>query len=70
MFISGALYPITDPDEWAERYALELRECPCMTCGEYMLINIPWATKELRGLKGDVCKHCGETKVPFVFTYK
>lgn len=68
MFINGALYPVELGEDWAERYGLEIREMPCMACGEPLMVDIPWATKELRGLKGQQCS-CGETRVPFTYTY-
>lgn len=68
MFIEGALYPVEDPEYWADKYDLEIKECPCMGCKRPLLVNVPWATKEYRGFKAAQCE-CGETRVPFVFTF-
>lgn len=68
MFIGPALYPLEDPNEWADRYELELLEVPCMSCEHPLVMNRPWASKGLRGLTTFPCPACGETRTPFIYT--
>jgi hypothetical protein len=69
-FLDGVLYPITDPDEWAEIYGLEVMSCPCIACDAELILSKPFATKGgLRGLTSFPCE-CGEPQTPYVFTFK
>ena len=71
MFLDGVLYPISDPDEWAENYGLEIQSFPCMGCDEKLILSKPFATKDgLRGLTSFPCTNCDETRTPFIYTFK
>lgn len=42
--------PITDPQEYASKYSLDIDEVSCKNCGIKQLRDIPFATKGYRGL--------------------
>ena len=69
MFLTEYLSPITELESWCKKYGLEVRISKCKRCGKTLETNIPFATKEVRGLYSDVCE-CGNEKTPFVFTPK
>ncbi len=69
MVFSDFLSPITKLEDWCGQHGLEVRSAKCRECGKELETNIPFATKELRGLYSDTCE-CGNTKTPFVFIIK
>ena len=40
-----------DPQEWAEKYGLRIKEGECSKCGKKLITNIPFAFQGYRGLK-------------------
>jgi hypothetical protein len=48
--------------EWCERYELEPYVTDCLDCGRDMHVNIPFATKNCRGIIAAPCE-CGSSCV-------
>ena len=44
------IYPIVDPQEWAERYNLTVKSAPCENCGRRLHPTKPFAAGRWRGL--------------------
>lgn len=48
-----------DHKEWASRYGIKIKRGKCPMCDKMVVTNIPFATKDVRGLKSK--DHgCGE----------
>jgi len=53
------LFPKVDPKEWAEKWGLNKEsKCGNVDCGRMRELNIPYATKDSRGLTAEPCE-CG-----------
>jgi hypothetical protein len=48
---SAVVFPNVDPEEWAERYGIEVKEHPCPECGSLFWPTVPIAMKGYRGLQ-------------------
>ena len=44
------LFPIEDTDSWARKYDLPIQDDECKNCGDMYSIDVPFATKNHRGL--------------------
>lgn len=47
------LYPIEDSELWAQRYNLKIEKSFCLKCKKEITINIPFASKNIRGFKSE-----------------
>lgn len=52
--------------EWCKKHDLKVFTAPCMDCEKPLIANIPFAAKNRRGLRADVCD-CGNYDVPFTY---
>jgi len=51
-----SLYPLVDPQQWADRYGFKIETRRCPRCAKNVLINIPYAHGTIRGLEGLECE--------------
>ena len=52
--------------DWCERFDLEPFEAPCFICQQPLRVEIPFVTKDRRGLLSNVCP-CGNKEIPFSY---
>ena len=56
----------TDFKKWCKDYDLNSFYGECSKCNKSLLVNIPFISKNRRGLKADICD-CGNREVPFSY---
>ena len=66
MFLGTHFISLENVEEWCKRYDLKIVKLPCRKCEKYLKVNIPFFTKEVVGVKADVCE-CGNKATPFIF---
>jgi hypothetical protein len=59
------IYPLYTAEEWSRLYDLPIQDFACIKWGKIFTVNIPIATKLLRGFKA-VPHDCGEEYTPTV----
>lgn len=64
MFLGNYLISVEPVETWCKKYDLIIKIYPCKICGEMLKTNIPFFTKEFRGLMSEDCS-CGNKNVPF-----
>ena len=55
-----------DLKKWCDDYGLEVFEAKCTRCSTLLIVDIPFASKNRRGLMSKPCK-CGNSDIPFSY---
>lgn len=62
------LYPVESAESWAEKYGLKIKSKTCSECGQDIILDVPFASKNHRGFR--TREHgCSEDSHRFTFKY-